>query len=26
VVVVLMALLLGATDIIFNTFFTWLLV
>jgi preprotein translocase SecE subunit len=26
VVVVLMAMLLGATDIIFNTFFTWLLV
>lgn len=26
VVVVLMAVLLGATDIIFNTFFTWLLV
>jgi len=26
VVVVLMALLLGATDVIFNWFFTWLLV
>jgi preprotein translocase SecE subunit len=26
VVVVLMAVLLGATDIVFNTFFTWLLV